>query len=88
MGQVIAFALEAVGAPVVKGGAAQAVKAFEALIRENGGEIRTNTDVARILLDQNRAIGVETTDGEKILARSTLASVTPSQLYKIGRAHV
>lgn len=81
MGQVIAFALEAAGAPVVKGGAAQAVKAFEALIRENGGEIRTNTDVARILLDQNRAIGVETTDGEKILARSTLASVTPSQLY-------
>jgi phytoene dehydrogenase-like protein len=81
MGQVIAFALEAAGAPVVKGGAAQAVKAFEALIRENGGDIRTNTDVARILLDQNRAIGVETTDGEKILACTTLASVTPSQLY-------
>ena len=41
IGRVIAFALEAAGAPVVKGGAGNAVAAFEALIREQGGEVRT-----------------------------------------------
>ena len=41
IGRVIAFALEAAGAPIVKGGAAKAVAAFEALIREQGGEVRT-----------------------------------------------
>jgi phytoene dehydrogenase-like protein len=33
MGKVIAFALEAAGAPVVKGGAGQAVNAFRAAYR-------------------------------------------------------
>ncbi len=41
MGRVIAFALEAAGAPVVKGGAGQAAEAFRKLIEENGGEVRT-----------------------------------------------
>ena len=63
MGKVIAFALEAAGAPVVKGGAANAVAAFCGLIEEAGGEIRTDTDVARILVENNRAIGVRTVQG-------------------------
>lgn len=41
MGKVIAFALEAAGAPIIKGGAGAAVAAFRGLDRENGGEIRT-----------------------------------------------
>ncbi len=48
MGKVIAFALEAAGAPIVKGGSGQAVAAFRALIEEKGGEIRTGADVDRI----------------------------------------
>ena len=83
MGKVIAFALEAAGAPVVRGGAARAVDAFCALIEEHGGEVRTGTDVARILTEGNRAIGVETSDGEQILtAGHVLASVAPSQLHE------
>ncbi len=81
MGKVIAFALEAAGAPVVRGGAARAVDAFRGLIEEHGGTIRTGVDVARILTDGNRATGVETADGERITADHVLASVTPSQLY-------
>lgn len=81
MAKVIAFALEAAGAPVVKGGAAQAVVAFRGLIEEHGGEIRTGVDVVRILTENNRAIGVETGTGERILATHVLASVTPSQLF-------
>ena len=81
MGKVIAFALEAAGAPVVKGGAANAGAAFRSLIEEAGGAIRTETDVARILVENNRAVGVRTSQGETIRAGSVLASVTPSQLY-------
>ena len=81
MGKVIAFALEAAGAPVVKGGAAQAVAAFRGLIEEHGGEIRTGCDVSRIVTEGDRAVGVETASGEVIRADSVLASVAPGQLY-------
>jgi phytoene dehydrogenase-like protein len=80
---VIAFALEAAGAPVVKGGAANAVKAFEALIREQGGEVRTGADVAEILISDGQANGVRLAGGAAIhAARGMICSVTPTQLYE------
>ncbi|MFW8635485.1 phytoene desaturase family protein [Cribrihabitans pelagius] len=81
MGRVIAFALEAAGAPVVKGGAGAAAQAFRRLIEANGGGIRTGTDVTRILTERGRACGVETAAGEMIRGASVIASVTPGQLY-------
>lgn len=81
MGHVIAFALEAAGAPVVKGGAGRAVQAFAGLIAEKGGEIRCNADVERILVENGRVTGVRLTSGEEIKAGSVLASVAPGQLY-------
>ncbi len=80
MGQVVAFALEAAGAPVVKGGSGQAVAAFRALIEEHGGEIRTNADVDEILTANYRTTGVRLTSGETIPCTSVLASVAPDQL--------
>ena len=80
MGQVVAFALEAAGAPVVKGGAGQAVAAFAALIREQGGELRSGAEVSRINVQEGRVTGVTLAGGEVVAARSVLASVTPSQL--------
>lgn len=80
MGQVVAFALEAAGAPVVKGGAAAAVAAFRALIEENGGAFRTGVDVDRIIVEAGAVVAVETAQGERIGATSVLASVTPGQL--------
>ncbi|MRX52040.1 NAD(P)-binding protein [Paracoccus sp. S-4012] len=81
MGRVIAFALEAAGAPVVEGGAGRAVEAFARLIEEKGGSIRTNADVARIVHAGGRVTGVELAGGEHVAATSILASVTPGQLY-------
>jgi phytoene dehydrogenase-like protein len=81
MGRVVAFALEAAGAPVVKGGAGAAAGAFGRLITANGGVIRTGTDVTRIITQNGHAVGVETSDGEVIHGASVIASVTPSQLY-------
>jgi phytoene dehydrogenase-like protein len=81
MGKVIAFALEAAGAPVVKGGAGAAVAAFRALIEEQGGTIRCGADVGRILVRDSRVTGVQLAGGEEISCRSVLASVAPGQLY-------
>ena len=80
MGKVIAFALEAAGAPVVKGGSGAAVQAFRALIEERGGQIRCNADVDRILVDKGHVRGVALAGGEEIACRSVLASVAPGQL--------
>lgn len=80
MGKVVAFALEAAGAPIVKGGSGQAVAAFRALIEEKGGEIRCGADVDRITVQEGRVTGVQLADGSGIAARSVLASVAPGQL--------
>lgn len=80
MGKVIAFALEAAGAPIVKGGSGAGVAAFKALIEEKGGEIRGNADVDRILVKDGRVSGVSLAGGEEIACASVLASVAPGQL--------
>ena len=81
MGKVIAFALEAAGAPVIKGGSGAAVRAFESLITSKGGQFRINADVEEILVQNGRVRGVRLAGGEEIAAPSVLASVTPGQLY-------
>lgn len=84
MAKVVAFALEAAGAPIVKGGAANLLRAFEKLILDNGGEIRTLSDVEAILLDgAGAARGVKLADGGEIAAaQGVICSVTPNQLYE------
>ncbi len=80
MGKVIAFALEAAGAPISKGGAGKAAEAFRKLIEEKGGEIRTGSDVDRILVRDGRVTGVALVSGEEIACASVLAPVAPGQL--------
>lgn len=81
--KVIAFALEAAGAPIVKGGGRNLLAAFEALIKERGGEIRVNADVGAIIQRDGRAAGVRLASGEEIAAtKSVICSVTPTQLYE------
>ena len=82
MGKVIAFALEAAGAPILKGGAGAGVAAFRALIEEKGGDIRCNADVDRIILRGDKVQGVALASGEEIACPSVLASVAPGQLQE------
>jgi phytoene dehydrogenase-like protein len=83
MAKVIAFALEAAGAPIVKGGAKNALAAFERLIRDHGGEILLGADVERVLVDANGvACGVRLAGGKEFAAaKGVICSVTPNQLY-------
>jgi phytoene dehydrogenase-like protein len=82
MNQVIAVALQLGGMPVPRGGGARLVEALSALVRDHGGELRTEEDVERVLVSGNRAVAVETAAGEVVAAsRAVVCSVTPTQLY-------
>jgi phytoene dehydrogenase-like protein len=84
MMKVIGFALEAAGAPIVKGGAQNLLNAFDRLIADQGGSIRIGADVERIELDaRGRASGVRLADGKVLNARhGVICSVAPGQLYQ------
>ncbi|MDP9965514.1 phytoene dehydrogenase-like protein [Variovorax paradoxus] len=82
MAQVVAFTLEAVGMPMVQGGNANTVRAFETLIREAGGELEIGCDVARVLVENGKAVGVRLVDGREYRAKDVVCNVTPTQLYQ------
>ena len=82
MTQVIACSLQLGGMPVPKGGGAKLVEGLSAIVRQAGGELRTEAEVERILVSNGRATAVRLADGETLTAsRAVLACVTPTQLY-------
>ena len=82
MTQVIACALQLGGMPVPKGGGSSLVDALATIVRDAGGELRTEAEVERIAVSEGKATGVRLADGETVHAsRAVLACVTPTQLY-------
>src|SRR5688572_19282493 len=82
MTQVIACALQLGGMPVPKGGGVELVEGLATIVRDAGGELRTEAEVERILVAGGRATGVLLAGGETVGAdRAVLACVTPTQLY-------
>jgi phytoene dehydrogenase-like protein len=82
MTRVIAFAIEAGGMPVPRGGGARLVDALVRLIEDHGGVCETGRDVERIMVSDGRATGVSIAEGERITAkRAVVCNVTPTQLY-------
>ncbi|PZU59134.1 MAG: FAD-dependent oxidoreductase [Sphingobium sp.] len=82
MGKLILFTLEAAGIPFVEGGVSGLVTAFDKLIAAQGGEVRVGSEVRRIIVERGVARGVETADGQRLMARrAVVANVTPTQLY-------
>jgi len=60
-----------------RAGAASITDALVAALRANGGELRTSAPVARILVDRQRATGVELATGERMTAATVLSSADP-----------
>src|SRR5262249_59760278 len=82
MNRVIAFAIEAGGMPIPRGGGARLVDALVRLIEDNGGSCRADQDVERVLVADGRATGVRTKGGDVFTARrAVICNVTPTQLY-------
>jgi phytoene dehydrogenase-like protein len=82
MTRVIAFAIEAGGMPVPRGGGARLVDALVRLIGDHGGTCETGRDVERVLVSGGRARGVRLVGGDAVTAaRAVVCNVTPTQLY-------
>ncbi len=76
------FADMEAGMAVVEGGASKLVEAMASLLRTYGGEVRTGTDVARIVVEGGRAVGVELASGECLrAAHAVVANLTPGPLF-------
>src|SRR5262245_13869738 len=83
MTKVIMFTLEAAGIPFVVGGSSRIVDAFRRLIESSGSVMETDSDVARVLVEDGKAVGIETAGGRCITARqAVICNVTPTQLYE------
>ncbi|MFI9548865.1 phytoene desaturase family protein [Streptomyces sp. NPDC052016] len=70
------------GFPVPAGGAGALTEALVHRLRARGGTLRCGQRVGRILVHGGQAVGVRTTDGEKVAARrAVLADVSVPALY-------
>lgn len=70
------------GVSIATGGASEVVDALAAIFRDYGGEIRTNAEVAQVLTNEGRAVGVELSSGERLRAeRCVVANLTPAVLF-------
>ncbi|MBV8814585.1 MAG: NAD(P)/FAD-dependent oxidoreductase [Verrucomicrobia bacterium] len=81
MTSLFAATLHGAGLPVVAGGAGRFLAAFDSLLASLQVQIETGCEVERIVVENGRAIGVETAGRILRARRAVLASVTPSALY-------
>jgi len=64
------------------GGSVALARALEAAVTQSSGTILTNTEPKRILVEQGRAVGVETMNGQVFKARQFIASgLNPNQTF-------
>ncbi|MPZ55838.1 MAG: hypothetical protein GEU91_04920 [Rhizobiales bacterium] len=69
-------------AQMSRGGSVALARALEAIVHKSGGGIRLMTEPARVLVEQGRAVGIETRAGETIRARHLVASsLNPHQTF-------
>ena len=70
------------GMPIPVGGSEALATSLTRLITDHGGQVITGTEVRRIIVQQGRATGVVTADGERYEARqAVVASTNADQLY-------
>jgi len=83
MGQIVTFSLTQAGDPLVKGGSDNIVKAFQKIIEQNGGTLKTSSDVTQVDVKDGRAVGIKLANGEQIAVnKGVIGNVTPTQLYQ------
>jgi phytoene dehydrogenase-like protein len=69
-------------AQMSRGGSAALARSLEAAVREAGGDIRVMTTPKRIVIENGRAVAIETDEGEVIRAKHFVASsLNPHQTF-------
>ena len=63
------------------GGGGGIVKAMTNGIKKHGGEVRVKQSVEKILIENKKAIGVQLSDGQKIMAKHIVSNADPSITY-------
>jgi phytoene dehydrogenase-like protein len=82
MGWLLIMIGQHLGFPVPKGGAGTLTQAMARRFRDQGGEIRLDTRVTKVVVRDGRAVGVLTEHGDLIEAReAVVADVTAPSLY-------
>nr|PZN86677.1 MAG: hypothetical protein DIU57_04140 [Pseudomonadota bacterium] len=79
---LFASVLQAEGNNLVRGGMNNVTRALATYLTNRGGEVRTSAPVARILVTNQRATGVELENGEKINAGLVVSAADPRQLVE------
>ncbi|MFZ0640928.1 MAG: NAD(P)/FAD-dependent oxidoreductase [Candidatus Acidiferrales bacterium] len=69
------------GLPAGAGGAGALSNALAAAAKQAGAEIRTNAEVARILVKDGAACGVALTSGEEIPAKAVVSGADPKRTF-------
>ncbi|RIK37828.1 MAG: NAD(P)/FAD-dependent oxidoreductase [Chloroflexi bacterium] len=65
----------------VRGAMGSVSRAFAAAARLKGVEIRTNTEVANVIIKDGRATGVALTSGEEVYGKVVLSNADPQRTY-------
>ncbi len=78
------------GAYFPLGGGFAIPRAFVRALKRAGGEIRLNTSIERILLEEGRAIGVCLADGSEIRSKYVVSNADPEVTFGklVGREHL
>ncbi len=73
-----------------RGGGFAIPRAFVRALKRAGGEIRLDTDVSRILLEDGRAVGVALADGTEIRSQYVVSNADPEVTFGklVGREHL
>ncbi len=73
-----------------RGGGGAIPKAFVRALQQGGSEIRLSTPVKKILVEDNRAIGVELANQERLYANQIVSNADPETTFirLIGEAHL
>jgi phytoene dehydrogenase-like protein len=65
----------------VRGGPGAIATSLERALRAAGGELRTNTPVTRVIVEDERAKGVVLSDGTEIRARAVISAAHPQHTF-------
>jgi phytoene dehydrogenase-like protein len=79
---LFASVLQSEGNNFVRGGMNNVTRALATYLTNHGGEVRTSASVARILVTNQRATGVELENGEIINASLVVSAADPRQLIE------
>jgi phytoene dehydrogenase-like protein len=82
MGLLLCMLGQTVGFPVPVGGAGELTQSLARRFRAGGGEIRCDSPVTRVLVEDGRATGVEVAGSERVaVSRAVVADVLATRLY-------